>query len=91
MKKIPFPVDPGPLRSIPVLQEDQVWLAGLKVGDLVHRYLGPTPMSLRVTRVTATRIFCGDYEFDRGTGAEVDEFLSWGPQLTGSYIRRPSS
>jgi len=61
----------------------------LKVGDDVVRYLaGELRMSLTVTEVTHDRIICGDWEFDRMTGAEIDEVLGWGPppKSTGSYI-----
>jgi hypothetical protein len=74
-----------------VFQDERGWLAGLKVGDPVHRFLGPIPMPLQVSRVTETRIHCGPWEFDRATGAEIDEDLGWGPALTGSYIRPVSS
>jgi hypothetical protein len=44
-------------------------------------------MKLRITAITTERIICGSWEFDRKTGAEIDEDLGWGPQGTGSYIR----
>lgn len=60
------------------------------VGDRVRRMLaGKIPMDLIVEKVTATRIICaGGWEFDRETGAEVDDYLDWGPppKFTGSYI-----
>lgn len=59
------------------------------VGQFVTRLLGGTiPMTLRVTMVTEGRIMCGQYSFDRLTGAEIDEDLGWGPPplMTGSYI-----
>jgi hypothetical protein len=59
------------------------------VGKFVTRFLaGTIPMRLRVTEVTATRVLCGGYEFDRETGAEIDDDLGWGPppKLTGSCI-----
>jgi len=61
----------------------------VKVGDVVVRYLaGELRMELTVTDVTHNRIICGDWEFDRMTGAEIDEMLGWGPppKSTGSYI-----
>lgn len=60
----------------------------VNVGEFVVRNLAGAEMRLRVTNVTADRICCGGWEFDRETGAEVDDFLSWGPPplMTGSYI-----
>jgi len=57
-------------------------------GDIVTRWLaGSIPMDLRVAEVTDDLIMCG-WEFDRKTGAEIDEDLGWGPppKMTGSYI-----
>lgn len=59
------------------------------VGQYVTRLLaGSIPMTLRVTGITDDRILCGEYEFDRKTGAEIGDFLGWGPppKMTGSYI-----
>lgn len=58
------------------------------VGDTVFRYFADTTeaMPLKVTSVTDERILCGEWQFDKRTGAEIDEFLTWGPALTGSYI-----
>jgi hypothetical protein len=57
------------------------------VGETVKRLLsGLVEMDLKVTEVTEDRIHCGDWEFDRETGAEIDEQLGWGPEYTGSYI-----
>jgi hypothetical protein len=66
----------------------------IKVGQTVTRWLaGTIPMELRVTSVTDDRIVCGGWEFDRATGAEIDEDLGWGPPpkfaMTGSFIRVP--
>ena len=66
----------------------------MNVGDMVTRWLGgEIPMELRVTELTDDRIICGDYEFDKATGAEIDEFLGWGPPpkfaYTGSFIKMP--
>lgn len=66
-------------------------IKGLKdvaVGDAVFRFIGDlrTPISLHVTGVTEERIICGEWQFDKNTGAEIDELLGWGPALTGSYI-----
>ncbi len=73
--------------SIPVFSDEAAWLQGLKAGDQVHRFLGPVPMLLRVSQVTPNRIICGAWEFDRATGAEIDEELGWGGGGTGSFIR----
>ncbi len=64
-------------------------LKDLQVGDKVTRWLaGSIPMPLKVTAVTETIIECADWTFDRATGAEIDDFLGWGPppKMTGSYI-----
>jgi len=64
-------------------------LAEIAVGDFVLRWFGglPKPMPLKVTQLTADRIICGAWEFDRQTGAEIDEDLGWGPdRITGSFI-----
>jgi len=52
-------------------------LAEIAVGDFVLRWFGgiPKPMRLKVTQLTADRIICGAWEFDRQTGAEIDEDL----------------
>lgn len=64
-------------------------LRDVLVGDTVFRWLADldSPMELRVTAVTSESIICGPWEFDRETGAEIDEGLGWGPAFTGSYIR----
>jgi hypothetical protein len=65
-------------------------LSAVEPGDTVLRWLGgcSSPMPLSVKSVTANRIVCaGGWEFDRATGAEIDETLGWGPGgMTGSYI-----
>ncbi|AEU37589.1 hypothetical protein [Granulicella mallensis] len=61
----------------------------MDVDDVVVRMLaGTVPMKLRVSKVTNQVITCGDWEFDRATGAEIDELLGWGPPplTTGSYL-----
>jgi len=48
-------------------------------------------MRLKVTQLTADRIICGAWEFDRRTGAEIDEYLGWGPSgVTGSFLEPES-
>lgn len=63
-------------------------LYDVAVGDTVFRFVGGNAalMPLQVTAVTEDRIICGGWEFDKRTGAEIDELLGWGPSLTGSYI-----
>ncbi len=64
-----------------------------EVGQVAKRYLAGIvkPMELKVTEVTPSRIICGPWEFDKLTGAEIDEDLCWGPLTgTGSYIREDS-
>jgi hypothetical protein len=52
-------------------------LSDVTVGDKVLRWLAgiEVPMPLIVTEVTDERIICGPWEFDRITGAEIDELL----------------
>jgi hypothetical protein len=62
----------------------------IKPGDIVVRMLGGTiPMELVVTEVSDTVITCGDWTFDRNTGAEIDADLEWGPEygMTGSFLK----
>lgn len=58
-------------------------------GDIVTRMLAESPMELRVTEITDDKIVCGWWEFDRATGAEIDDDLNWGPppKFTGSYLK----
>jgi hypothetical protein len=70
----------------------------VKVGDKVTRMLvGTLPMELVVTEVTDDRIKCGDWEFDRTYGYEIDEELGWGVRgaqgfiETGSFIVQPDA
>lgn len=62
----------------------------IKIGDSVLRLLsGTIPMVLKVTDLTDELIICGDWTFDRKTGAEIDEDLGWGPKtgITGSFLK----
>jgi hypothetical protein len=62
----------------------------IEIGQFVTRMLaGEIEMQLRVTAITEDRIICGGWEFDRLTGAEIDDDLGWGPppRMTGSYIK----
>ena len=68
-------------------------LAEIAVGDFVLRWFGgiPKPLRLKVTQLTADRIICGAWEFERQSGAEIDEDLGWGPGgVTGSFIEPES-
>lgn len=68
------------------------WLANLKPGDKVVRMLsGVVPLPLKITSIDEDFIHCGDWKFDRATGAEVDEELRSGPQfgITLSYLTPP--
>lgn len=58
------------------------------VGHFAIRNMAGIEMKLRVTDVTEDRIICGAWEFDRATGAEIDDDLGWGPppKMTGSYL-----
>lgn len=61
----------------------------MKIGDKVTRMLaGIVPMELTITDLTKDRIICGAWEFDRATGAEIDDYLDFGPppKITGSYL-----
>lgn len=61
----------------------------VKVGDTVTRMIaGIISMKLKVTSITDTIIECGDWTFDKATGAEIDEYLGYGPppMMTGSYL-----
>lgn len=75
----------------------------LKKGDQVVRMLaGTIPCPLIVLDIRDGRIICGNgvitgtepgdmnegWSFDIATGAEIDEFLNWGPppKMTGSYL-----
>lgn len=65
-------------------------MLNVKLGDTVVRMLaGAIPMKLVVSEVTEDIITCGDYTFDRKTGAEIDDELGWGPKYgyTGSYVK----
>lgn len=60
----------------------------MKIGDYVTRMLaGSIPMQLKVTAIDNKFIHCGDWKFDKTTGAEVDEDLGWGTEVTGSYLQ----
>ena len=63
-------------------------LFDVTVGETVFRFIGSlgAAMPIQVTALTEDRIICGEWQFNKTTGAEIDEFLGWGPALTGSYI-----
>jgi len=80
-------VGPKDIRVAPRLQQ-------VKVGDTVTRYLaGELRQMLTVTDVTSDKVICADWEFDRVTGAEIDDVLDWAPppKATGSYIAKKDS
>lgn len=63
--------------------------ADLQVGDEVVRVLANSyRMRLKITAVTETTLACGDWIFDKKTGAEIDDQLEWGPAYgkSGSYL-----
>jgi hypothetical protein len=80
-----------------------------KVGDKVIRWLaGEIRMPMIIVKVTEDLIECrvnldgedviacealGTWTFDRFTGAEVDDYLNWGPPplATGSFITKGES
>ena len=56
----------------------------LRAGDEVTRWLGgEIPLTVMVTSVSDTVISCGDWEFCRETGVEIDELF--GPIIV-SYL-----
>jgi len=57
-----------------------------KVGDFVIRNMAGIIMKLKVSEITNDLIKCGPWEFDRQTGAEIDEDLGWDNNRTGSFI-----
>lgn len=72
----------------------------VKVGDVVTRMLaGVITKQLVVVEVDEKLIYCCPmgykwpkeecWSFDIATGAEVDDFLNWGPppKMTGSYLK----
>lgn len=61
----------------------------VKEGDTVLRMLCGIPMPLKVSKVTDKLIICGSWEFDRNTGAEIDDELGWNNFHTGSVLRLP--
>ena len=49
---------------------------------------GTIPMKLSVSAIADRIITCCAWQFDKATGAEIDEDLGWGPPslMTGSYL-----
>jgi hypothetical protein len=71
--------------STAVLARD---LQSVKIGDKVIRMLaGTLPMELIVTDITKDKIRCGDWEFSRRNGAELDADLGWEEKYSGSFLR----
>lgn len=61
----------------------------VKVGDVVQRkHARGDFMKLRVTEVTDDMVVCGLWDFDRLTGAEIDDQLGWGPKhgKSGTFL-----
>lgn len=46
-----------------------------KVGDTVTRNMCGMLMDLKVTEVTEDKIICGDWEFCKETGVEIDDTI----------------
>lgn len=65
------------------------WIDRLKVGDTVTRMLSTIPMQLKITKITDSRIICGEWEFSKRNGAEMDEYMGWNEEQTGSYLKMP--
>jgi len=76
-------------------------LESLKAGDKVSRYMDGKKLFMRmiVREVKEKSLICdalelngtifrGGWEFDKRTGAEIDDDLGWGPppKSTGTYI-----
>jgi len=59
-------------------------LSMIQVGDAVVRHLGSIDLNLVVTKVTDAKIYCGDWKFDKNTGAEIDKDL----RFPASYITK---
>ena len=59
----------------------------MKVGDIVTRDMCGFIQELVITGVTDDRIICGDWEFDKETGVEIDDMLSCSP----SFIVMPEN
>jgi hypothetical protein len=67
--------------------------AHLKVGDKVIRMLGgEVAMPLVVTEVADSYVVCQAWQFDKATGAEIDDDLDWGPppKWTWSFLKLPT-
>jgi len=80
-------MEPKSIRTVHRLEQ-------VKVGDMVTRYFADERgFSLAVTGITSDRVICSDWEFDRATGAEIDDVLDWGPppKATGSHIVKQDS
>ena len=62
----------------------------IRVGDHYIRMIaGKVPHPVEVAQVLPDKIVMhGGWEFDPHTGAEIDDYLGWGPppKMTGSYI-----
>lgn len=55
-------------------------LENLRVGGVVVRMLaGTLLMKLQVSGITDELIICSAWQFDKATGAKINEELGWGP------------
>jgi hypothetical protein len=60
----------------------------LKIGDEITRMIsGIIPMPLKITNIDDKYIYCGDWKFSKINGAEIDEYLHWDENNTGSFIK----
>jgi len=76
-------------------EEFKKYLQNIQIKDTVHRSLGGSkPMTLKVTEIDENFIYCGPkdigWKFCKDTGLEVDEFLKWGPERSGSWLTYPN-
>jgi hypothetical protein len=64
-------------------------LETVQVGDEVIRVMAGIPMTLRVTDVTETSIFCGGWEFSKEDGRELDDLMSSPPSYLCALADKP--
>lgn len=71
-------------------KEHREWLATLKVGSPVTRWLaGTVPCKFKITEIDDDFFHCGPWKFRKDNGCEVDEDLGWdGVAHTGSFIKK---
>ena len=62
-------------------------LSSLRQGDKVKRFMdGDVMMELTITNLKGGLIICGDWTFDSNSGSEIDDFLGWDGNHSGSWI-----